>query len=165
LASPASRDEALQLTRSKGGSLPSLDMQQLWFTTLKWDWSTLVLVPAGAKASVLRIAKTLAQIGNRQSGRVASRPEASSVASAADLAEDITGRFTVHTPAVAAERWKQRTIIALDPVITDPAGIPVASAADVALLCVELGRTKIPEAQKTLQLIGRGHFRGCILIK
>ena len=165
LAERANLDEPLTLGTTQNGVLAPLDLQQLWFTTLKWDWSSMALVPAGANGSVLKMAKTMAQIANRHSGRPVTRPETSGLASAADLAEDITGRFTVYTPTLAGERWKQRTIIALDPVVTDPAGIPVALAADVALLCVELGRTKIPDAQKTLQLIGRDHFRGCILIK
>ena len=165
LAARANREEALPLGLPQSGALPPLDLQQLWFTTLKWDWSSMALVPAGANGSALKIAKTLAQIANRHSGRPGNRPEPSGLASAVDLAEDITGRFTVHTPTVGGERWKQRTIIALDPVVTDPAGIPVALATDVALLCVELGRTKIADAQKTLLLVGRDHFRGCILIK
>jgi len=165
LAPRTNRDEPLPLGLTQNGVLTPLDLQQLWFTTLKWDWSSMALVPAGANGSVLKMAKMLAQIANHHSGRPASRSETSGLASSADLAEDITGRFTVYTPTIASDRGKQRTIIALDPVVTDPAGIPVALAADMALLCVELGRTKIPEAEKTLQLIGRDHFRGCILIK
>jgi len=165
LAPAVPRDEPIHLGQSRAASLPPLDLQQLWFSTLRWDWSSLALVPAGSNGSVLRIAKALAQVGNRHGGRAVTRTEATGFGTSAELAEDITGQFTVHTSSVGSERWKQRTIIALHPVLTDPAGIPVALAADAALLLVELGKTNIAEAQKTVQLIGRDHFRGCILIK
>jgi hypothetical protein len=165
LAPAAPRDEPIRLGHSRGASLPPLDLQQLWFSTLRWDWSSLALVPAGSNGSVVRIAKALAQIGNRHGGRPVTRSEGTSLSTSGELAEDISGQFTVNTPSIGSERWKQRTIIALDPVVTDPAGIPVALAADAALLFVELGKTNIAEAQKTVRLIGRDHFRGCILIK
>jgi hypothetical protein len=161
----AKREGPISLAQLRGPVLPPLDLQQLWFLTLRWEWSSLVLVPADSKGSVLRIAKGLAQVGNRQGGRDAARTDGTSHSSGAELVEDITGQFTVQTPTTGGERWKQRTIIALDPVVTDPAGVPVAVAADAVLLFVELGKTNIAEAQRTIQLIGRDRFRGCVLIK
>src|SRR5260370_4455854 len=164
-AAHAKRDGPVSLAQPPGSVLPPLELQQLWFLTLRWEWSSLVLVPADSKGSVLRIAKALAQVGNRQGGRTTVRADGTSHSSGAELVEDITGQFIVQTPTVGGERWKQRTIIALDPVVSDPAGIPVAAAADVALLFIELGKTNIAEAQRTLQLIGHDRFRGCVLIK
>ncbi len=161
----AKREGSISLAHQWGAVLPPLELQQLWFLTLRWEWSSLVLVPADSKGSVLWIAKALAQVGNRYGGRVAPRTDGTSHSSGAELVEDITGQFTVQSPTSGGERWKQRTIIALDPVVTDPAGVPVAVAADAALLFVELGKTDIAEAKKTVQLIGHDRFRGCILIK
>lgn len=160
----AMREAPISLAHQRGSVLPPLELQQLWFLTLRWEWSSLVLVPADSRGSVLRIAKALAQVGNRHGGRATARIEGTNP-SGAELVEDITGQFTVQTPTAGGERWNQRTIIALDPVVTDPAGIPVAVAADAVLLFVELGKTDITEAQRTVQLIGHDHFRGCILIK
>ncbi|SRR6266849_4518348 len=161
----AKREGPVSLAHRGATVLPPLELQQLWFLTLRWEWSSLVLVPADSKGSVLRIAKALAQVGNRHGGRAAVRTDGTGHSSGGELVEDITGQFTVQTPTPGGERWKQRTIIALDPVVTDPAGVPVAAAADAALLFVELGKTNIAEAQRTVQLIGHDHFRGCILIK
>jgi hypothetical protein len=154
----------VSLAQPWGSALPPLELQQLWFFTLRWEWSSLVLVPADSKGSVLWIAKALAQVGNRHGG-AAARIDGASRSSGPELVEDITGQFTVQTPTHGGERWKQRTIIALDPVLTDPAGVAVAVAADAALLFVELAKTDITEAQRTVQLIGQDHFRGCVLIK
>lgn len=161
----ARREGPIALAPPWGPVLPPLELQQLWFLTLRWDWSSLVLVPADSKGSVLWIAKALAQVGNRHGARAAARTDATGHSSGSEMVEDITGQFMVQTPILGSERWKQRTIIALDPVVTNPAGVPVAAAADAALLFVELGKTHIDEARRTVQLIGQDHFRGCILIK
>src|SRR5712664_4878475 len=92
LAPAVPRDGPIQLGQSRAAPL---DLQQLWFSSLRWDWSSLALVPADSKGSVLRIAKALAQVGNRHGGRAAVRTDATGHSSGGELVEDITGQFTV----------------------------------------------------------------------
>ncbi len=162
----AQPDETAKLAHPPRESPPSLDIQQLWFATLRWEWSTLVLVPADSRGSVVGIAKGLAQVGDLHCGRaVKITAEETSLASTSELVEDISGQSTIRPMNAGSERWKKRTIIALDPVLCDPAGIVVALAADAVLLCVELGKTNIAEARRTVQLIGRDRFIGCVIVK
>lgn len=159
-------DATLKLSYPRGGSLPPLDVQQLWFSTLHWDWSLLVLVPAGSKLAVVWIAKALAQMGNLQNrGARGPRIRAEGASLAPEPLEDMTGQFAVESTKGSGERFKDRTILALDPILSNPEGIPVVRAADAALLCVELGRTDIAEAKRTVQLIGHDRFKGCLIIR
>lgn len=57
-----------------------------------------------------------------------------------------------------------RLIIAIPPVITEPLGLATTSGADLVMICVELGRTRLEDARRTLQLIGRERVSGCLLL-
>jgi hypothetical protein len=153
--------------RPQGGKLPSLDLQELWFAALRWEWSSLVLVPAHPGGSAVWIAKSLAEVAASQAGRAMKiTPQGTSLASTRELIEDLASQSTIRSMKTDSERWKGgQIIVAIDPVASNPAGIAVALAADVVLLCVELGKTEIASARKTIQLIGREHFIGCVIVK
>ena len=54
-------------------------------------------------------------------------------------------------------------IVALEPVVSNPLGIAVALAADAALLCITLGETPLASAKRTVELVGRERFIGCVV--
>ncbi|RKH39216.1 hypothetical protein D7Y23_36770, partial [Corallococcus sp. AB050B] len=56
----------------------------------------------------------------------------------------------------------ERVVVAIDSLITHPASLPLALAADTALLVVTLGETDFGSAQKTLQLVGEDRFAGSV---
>ena len=58
-----------------------------------------------------------------------------------------------------------RLIISLPAVVSEPLGLATTRTADVVLICVELGRTKLADARRTLKLIGRERVAGCILLR
>jgi hypothetical protein len=148
-----------------GLNAPSRDLQELWFATRRWEWSTLVLVPAHPGGSAIEVAKALARVSGLRGGKALKiTAEGMSLASTSDLVEDIAARSTIRSMKAGNDRGKQ-TIIAIDSVVSNPAGIAVAVAADAVLLCVELGRTAIESAQRTVELIGRERFIGCVVIK
>src|SRR5258708_25637368 len=82
------RDGPVSLAQPRGSVLPPLELQQLWFLTLRWEWSSLVLVPADSQGSVLWIATALAQVGNRQGGRATVRAGGASQSAGARLGGD-----------------------------------------------------------------------------
>lgn len=57
-----------------------------------------------------------------------------------------------------------RLIIAIPPVVTQPLGLATAQAADLVVLCVDLGTTRLADARRTLELVGRERLAGCFLI-
>lgn len=58
-----------------------------------------------------------------------------------------------------------RLIISLPAVVSEPLGLATTQAADVVLICVELGRTRLADARRTVQLIGRDRVAGCLLLR
>ncbi|RKG95339.1 hypothetical protein D7V97_37345, partial [Corallococcus sp. CA053C] len=56
----------------------------------------------------------------------------------------------------------ERVIVVIDSLLTHPASIPLALAADTALLCITLGETDFGSAEKTLKLVGAERFAGSV---
>jgi hypothetical protein len=56
-------------------------------------------------------------------------------------------------------------IVAIPPVVVEPLGVAVAHAADVVILCIEMGRTRLRHARRTIELIGAARFAGALLIR
>lgn len=134
--------------------LPSTDVQRLWFATLKKEWSSLAVLPSHPGGSAEPIAKALA--------RVAALQKDSSIklidASGTDLAG--ASRLIIEMTSHVAQGGL--AIIVLDSVISNPAGIPVALAADAALLTVELKQADIDTGRRTLELLGEAKFVGAV---
>lgn len=160
-----------EIVRLKSARLPPLDLQQLWFSILKYDWSSLVVVPADELCSSQRIAESLAEMGTLHLGK----PMTTLVTTGLDLTRtsELMTSTMVHEIARtngdapkgrAGPPWLGRNlVIAVDPLAANPAGIAVALAADAAILCVRLGKTRLDVAQRTLDLIGRERFIGCVV--
>lgn len=167
MSSAAQPERIGEIAQPQGGIPPRLDLQELWYTTLRWEWSSLVLVPAHASGSAVWIAKALAEIGIPQQSRAAKiNAQGAMLAATSELVGDLVTQSTIRSMKSSGDRWKAgHTIIAIDPVVSNPAGIPVALSADAVLLCVELGKTDIASARKTVQLIGRERFIGCVIVK
>jgi hypothetical protein len=58
-----------------------------------------------------------------------------------------------------------RLVIAIPAVVSEPLGLAATQLADAIVLTVEIGRTKIADAQRTIDLIGRERIAGCFLVK
>ena len=55
-----------------------------------------------------------------------------------------------------------RQIFAVDPVVREISAMPLCKSVDRALLVVGLGRTRLAEARKTIELLGRDRFLGVV---
>jgi hypothetical protein len=120
--------------------------RDLCLATLRQEWSALIIVPADSAGSALPLARTLAEIGGID------------LISAVGVTPDSAARVTQEMLAY----HRGRVVVALEAVVSNPAGLPIALAADVALLCVTLGRTEIAAARRTIEMIGRERFIGCV---
>ncbi len=58
-----------------------------------------------------------------------------------------------------------QVVISIPAVVAHPLGIAVARQADAVLLAVELGRTALADARRTIELIGRERIAGCVLVR
>ena len=138
-------------------ALPSAELQQLWFACLRRDWSSLVVVPSHPGGSSLPVARALAEIGglHRSSPVKLITAEGMDMSATSRLIIDITSH--VATGGLA--------IVAIDSVLSNQAGIPVALSVDAALLCVDLQEADVTSATRTLELIGRDRFVGSVTLK
>jgi hypothetical protein len=58
-----------------------------------------------------------------------------------------------------------RLIISIPAVVSQPLGLATAQAADLVVLCVEVGQTRLSDARRTMELIGRERIAGCFLVR
>ncbi len=149
LVRPASRAE---LT-----GLPSRELQELWFATLRRPWQTLALVPTQRADSVLSLAKALATIGQMHRGSALQiiSTEGMGLSELSDLLSSLQAPPRPGVPG---------RLIVIEPITTNPLGTAIALACDAALLCVEYGDTRLDDASRTLEQIGRNHFVGCTVM-
>lgn len=83
------------------------------------------------------------------------------VAPGGGLPEDHPAAWGHDGPVVSSGA---RLIISIPPVVTQPLGLATAHAADLLVLCVVMGETRLADARRTLELVGRERVAGCFLI-
>ncbi len=130
------------------------ELQKLWLALQRQRWNSLVVVPASPGTSALAAAQAILAAG-------APYPEAGPL-----HLVDATAVETDSAQGLIREmrtRMQEgRAVVALDSPLTRPAGLPVALAADAALLAVSLGDTDYTTASRTLELVGRERFVGSV---
>jgi hypothetical protein len=137
--------------------LDDVDAQALWLATQKQMWRSLAMVPGDAGLSCLEAANALARIAWWYTGRPTC---------VADL-RNVSLRMVAHQLAQIGEQLGdgELVIIALRSMHESPACALIAAAADAAVLCVRLGSTRIADAEKTVERVGREKFIGTIVLK
>jgi hypothetical protein len=58
---------------------------------------------------------------------------------------------------------RKRYLIAIDSPLENPVAIRVLSACDAVLLVLEKDRSRIPDAQRAVEMVGRGRLIGAVL--
>jgi hypothetical protein len=136
--------------------IPSLSLQQLWFSLQRHEWSSLVAVPSDRDLSVMDFVRPLYEVGRLALGEKLRLVDARDVklTRTAPLILEMTG----------GGQPGGRALVLLESVLSHPSGVPVALAADAALLCVELGRTSLAAARETVRIVGAQRFLGCITL-
>jgi hypothetical protein len=135
---------------------PSPELQRLWFALERKAWSFLTLVPAHPGAPALEAAQSLLEAGSPYPEPPLRLVDATGIeaAGAPPLVKEVRGRIA----------QGERVIVVIDSLVTHPASLPLALAADVAVLCVALGESDFGSAQKTLDLVGRERFAGSVIL-
>lgn len=55
-------------------------------------------------------------------------------------------------------------VVAIQPIVSEPLGVAVAHAADAVILCIQLGRTRLDRARRSIELIGADRIIGAVLV-
>lgn len=136
--------------------VPGNEHHELWFSIAPRQWRSLVLVPCHASGSTVELAHALAEVGRRLHG-----PPVIAI-DAAPL--DYDGAAMVS--AVLTRRDDDtRRIVSIPPVTVEPLGVAIAQAADGVVLGVELGKSLLPIARRTIELIGRERIVGAFVLR
>jgi hypothetical protein len=130
--------------------------QQLWLSLQKRRWRSLAVLSASKGVGTLTVANNLAKIAWWYSGQP----------SCVFDMRDLSLRLLEHQLRDMSSQVEgaERVFIALRSAAENPTAVPLARAADACVLCVQLGRTNMTSAQKTLDAVGRDCFIGTILV-
>jgi len=138
------------------GSWDRTDWQRMWLRTQVRDWRTLALVPGDDQTSTYAVANLIARLGFEHG-------ESIQVADTREL------RLKYVAAYLEGTRWDatqgDRIIFATRSASSNLATVPIARAADCAILCVSLGTTSLDEVRGTIEQIGRKHFLGSFLVR
>jgi hypothetical protein len=132
-------------------------LQHLWLALRQRMWRSLAIVAAGPGMPTLDVANNLAKISWLYTGQPSG---------VVDLRDVSMRLLEHHLRAVTSQTsGEERIFLALRSIGENATTIPIAMAADAAVLCVELGTTEIRAAKKTLSAIGQDRFMGTVLVK
>ena len=131
-------------------------LQLLWLGLQQRSWRSLAVIAASEGIETLTVADTLAKIAWAYTGQPTC---------VFDM-RDLNLRLLEHQIRDMAAQLQggERVFVALRSINENPTAVPLAMAADAVVLCIELGRTDIKGAQRTLTAIGREKFIGSLLV-
>jgi hypothetical protein len=160
VSSPDSPNHVSTLVRREPGRPNALDdvpSQLLWLATQRRAWRSLAVLGASKEVPTLHVANMLAKLAWWYRG------QPSSVADFRDLSLRLV-EYQLGDVASQLERGPVTVVIALRSIFENPTVVPVSRAVDAAVLCVQLGVTKIADSRKTVEAIGREKFLGTIVV-
>jgi hypothetical protein len=142
---------------------PPAELQQLWFAAQSRPWNSLAVLPVSPGGPAQEVAQALHDVGERASPVPIKLLDGRSVslATSAGLIMNMTS-LQQQGPG----RPGGRVVVLLHSVLAELAGIPVALAADAVLLCIELEKTSLEDARRTMALVGGAEkVIGCIDVR
>ena len=143
--------------RTLPGDMFSPQMIRLWFALRRRSWASLALVPAQADESALVLGRMLCEVGSVETDAPVELLDATDVV-LRNLPEQIA-RIRKHVARGG------RVIAVLSPVCDQPVALPLTAAVDGCLLCVALGTGELAAARRTIDLVGRHRFLGCVTVR
>jgi hypothetical protein len=174
----------------RGDGPPPRQYQELWLLLSRLPWVSVVLVPVHPSGSAADIANALAEVGSRLrdtpvTAIVANGIDYKSARALADLQPTLStaaGPVAFDVEANPVERDEDggpvppapgtkvlpplgRAIIAIKPIVAEPLGVVIAQAADAVVLCIDLGRSRMRDARRTIELIGPERILGAFVIR
>jgi hypothetical protein len=133
------------------------DVQELWYRLLSRPWSCLVVVSPDRTPNTLRLASSLAELGTQHRRRLVEvvdglQLDVERAAAIAHMVEPQEGLPT-----------EPRFVIALDSPMVNPVAFGVLAAGDAVLMLLAKGVTRIPQARKIIEVVGRERLIGAVL--
>jgi hypothetical protein len=167
------RANGRRMRRRTPATSKEIEAQELWLAITRREWQTLAVIPAHRDGSALSIATALAEAGSLLRGRPVELFSADRADHGVTGEQSVVlnGRATSHIPLhtvpdgglpPALEKFER--VVALEPLALNPMGATIAQAAEAVLMVAESGVTEIRNAKRTVEMIGRERFLGCVLV-
>lgn len=163
-----------------GFDLPELAVQHIWFELTRAGlWHSLALVAADSDVSVVGLAQGLATMAalnpsdrvllvNTTIDYLEARAGRYEVISADGGSQgDLLQGFVPELRAALEVGHPEHTtvIITADYPGDNPAAIPLVRAVDACLVCVELGKTRLGAARRTIRILGPERVFGSVVLR
>jgi hypothetical protein len=131
--------------------------QRIWLAIQGKEWRSLAVLPASYGMSTFEVAQALVEIGWQHRGLPIGLADLRNVT--LPYIDSVIDEVRSHVFS------GERVLIALPSVFENPATVPIAQAADSAVLCIALGSTKIASAEESIQQVGHARFLGTIIVR
>src|SRR6185369_17277407 len=131
--------------------------QKIWLAIQAKEWRSLAIVPGSRGVSTLEVAQALVDVGWQHRGLPIGLADLRNVT--LPYIDSVIDEVRAHVFT------GERVLIALRSVFENPATVPIAQAADRALLCVGLGASRIDKARESIEQIGYARFLGSVIVR
>lgn|GEM_PF-382502 len=136
---------------------PAHDVSALFYTLIGRPWSSLAVISPDDSPRALRLVRKLEDVARANQYR--SLKTVDILELNLERAESITHAIG----KVSSLGERKRYLIAIDSPLENPVAIRVLSACDAVLLVLEKDRSRLPDAQRTVEMVGRGRLIGAVL--
>jgi hypothetical protein len=131
------------------------DWQRLWFSLTR-PWTSLAVVPADPETPAWTVAEGLLAVGRRSGKRAVHLLNATDA-----RLEDIE---SVIEAVNAMTHRGDLVLVAVNPIASHPASLPIIRATSAALLVVRLADSHLADARNTVRAIGQDRVLGSVVL-
>lgn len=140
-----------------GWSGPAHDLSTLLYSLIIRPWTSLAIVSPDDGERAWRLAQKLAEAARQ------SHYPALKAVNLLDLNAERAAGIAHAVNKVTALGERKRFAIAIASPAENPIALRVLTVCEAALLVLERGRSRIPDAQRTVELVGRSRLIGAVL--
>jgi hypothetical protein len=138
------------------GAPISHDLVGLWYLLVGRPWSTLAIVSPEDGPGAWQLAQGLVEVARK------SHSSTINAVKLLDLKLERAASVARAVNTLTALGERKRFVLALDSPVGNPGALIVLAACDAVLLLLERGQTRIPEARKTVESVGRQEVLGAV---
>ncbi|MGZ6072119.1 MAG: hypothetical protein ACXWK8_12950 [Myxococcaceae bacterium] len=144
-------------SRARRAESPAHDVTALWYALIGRPWASLAVISQDDSPRAWRLVQKLDEVAR------ANQYRALKAVNILDLSLERAEAIAHAVGKVTSLGERKRYLIAIDSPLENPVAIRVLSACDAVLLVLEKNRTLIPDAQRTVEMVGRGRLIGAVL--
>jgi hypothetical protein len=145
-----------------------IQAQELWLSVTKRDWHTLAIVATSNDGAALSVASGLVEAGTLLRGKPVELfvPDGSELSVSGEWTWNGRASRPINLPTgglpPATDKFER--VLVLEPLASSARSVALAQTAEAVLLVAESGQTDLKAAKRTVDMIGRNRFVGCVFL-